>query len=230
MTNNRFKCDQCGYETNRKFNFELHKNRKTPCAVIAQKINLTQGMICNICSQIFPNRQAKYRHVKKQICCQPLFDDDLYQKKYQPFETPYVDHISRDLIKDLYLSNNRSIKKLLNETTLKIYRDFESNNSFRFPMGVKSNLVEVFSQSGKYQLLPVQNVLRTVLQKTSALCEAHLRRHYHDNTIIGITCLQHANTLKELSISDHLTNKTKNEYYPFVKAAIIECTNLFPKF
>lgn len=212
-----YKCGRCGYETSRKYNFELHQNRKTPCS-INRKINITEGRICNKCSQVFPNRQAKYRHVKNNNCT-PTNDN-----KIKPFsvEAPYVDHIDRDLIKDLYLSNDRSVKKLINETIRKIYGDFRSNNSFRFPMGVKSNAIEVFSNE-RYQLLPLQDVLQTVLQQTSALCELYLRSHYQNKTIMGITCLIHANILKELSSNNELSHKKKDEYYPFVKAAIIEC-------
>ena len=218
----QYRCAKCGYETVRKYNFEMHKNRKTPCKMSQQKVNITEGLICNSCSRVFKNRQAKYRHVKQQMC-KPVSIIDV--PEYLPFETPNVDHIDEFLIKELYLSNNRSIKKLLNEVVRKIYIENYNNNSFRFPMGVKSKLVEVCSP-GKLDFLPVNKVVQTVLQNTSKLLAHYLRTHYENGTIIGITCLLHANILTKLC----RTNIDKNdfdEYSPYVKAAILECSNVF---
>ena len=116
----KYKCIKCGYETIRKYNFELHKKRKTPCEITPRKINFTEGLICNNCSQIFTNRQAKYRHLKQKLC-QPTSNIDV-DSEYLPFETPNVDHIDGSLVKDLYLSSNRYIKKQLNEVVRKNYQ------------------------------------------------------------------------------------------------------------
>lgn len=221
-----YKCFKCGYETARKYNFELHKQRKTPCNITPQKINITEGLICNNCSQVFTNRQAKYRHVKKQTCQIMSNKHDI--PEYLPFENPDIDHIHSNKIKDLYLSNNRSIKKLLNEVVRIIYKENDLNNSFRFPMGAKSNVVEVFSQ-GKFNFMPVGRVVQIVLQKTSELLAYHLRTHYENGTIIGITCLLHANVLKNLACAE-IEKNYLNEFCPYVKAAILECSNVFPKF
>jgi hypothetical protein len=211
----------------RKYNFELHKRRKTPCDIIQQNINVTDGLICSHCLQMFTNRQAKYRHTKQQIC-QNVRKTTANVSEYFPFETPNVDHIDAKMIKDLYLSNNRSIKRLLNEVVRKIYGENDCNNSFRFPMGVKSNVVEVFSQ-GKLDILPVKEVVQIVLQKTSDLLARNLRLQYENGSIIGITCLIHANILTKLSCVRNDKNEL-NQYSPYVKAAILECSNVFPKF
>lgn len=221
-----YRCVKCGYETIRKYNFEVHKRRKTPCKITPRKINITEGLICNNCSQIFTNRQAKYRHVKQRMC-QPTSDSSVAYE-YFPFETPNVDHIDASLIKDLYLSNNRSIKKLLNEVVRKIYQENFNNNSFRFPMGVKSNMVEVFSK-GKLNLQPMDSVVQIVLQKTSALLAQHLRTQYENGSIIGITCLLHANILTKLCRTK-IEKPVFEEYGPYVKAAILECSNVILKF
>ena len=95
-------------------------------------------------------------------------------------------------------------------------------------MGVKSNVIEVFSK-GKLHFQPVNIVVQIVLQKTSALLSQHLRTQYENGSIIGITCLLHANILTKLS-RGNIEKNVFEEYSPYVKAAILECSNIFLKF
>lgn len=218
-------CERCGYETMRKYNFDLHLQRKTPCVTSLRKLNITDGLICKNCSRIFTNRQAKYRHMKKNTC---VSISRVHPCTYTSFETPLVDHIDADVVKDLYLSNCRSIKKLLNEVVRKVYKDRPSNNSFRFPMGVKSRSIEVVSK-GKYDILPFDKVVQVVLRRISELCAEHLEAHYHAGTIVGTTCMCHAKNLRDLCFKTNDENVSK-EYYPCIKAAILECSSVIQKF
>jgi len=58
--NKNYKCDTCGYTTNRKSNLLTHFKKKNPCS----KKNPTHS--CEICGKIFKNKNSIYAHRK--IC------------------------------------------------------------------------------------------------------------------------------------------------------------------
>ena len=141
---------------------------------------------------------------------------------YNNYDEPNVDHIDAQVIKKLYFDNGRHLKKMVNEAVRKIYKKPE-NNTFRFPHGVKSNFVEVRYRDEK-RLLPMKEVIETVLTKTSLVCEEHLRDHYYGGTIVGSAVLTHANDLEDLALQPWDDDKANRaDFHPYVKSAIIEC-------
>ena len=141
---------------------------------------------------------------------------------YNNYDEPNIDHIDAQVIKKLYFDNGRHLKKMVNEAIRKIYKKPE-NNTFRFPQGIKSNFVEVRYRDEK-RLLPMKEVIETVLTKTSLVCEEHLRDHYYDGTIVGSAVLTHANHLEDLALQPWDDDKANRaDFHPYVKSAIIEC-------
>lgn len=145
--------------------------------------------------------------------------------QYFSYDRPYIGHVNAEVVKQLYLDNQRNMKRMINEATRTIYKQIPKNNSFNFPLGVKSNFVEVFYNNEK-RILPLQDVIDVVLQQTSAACERHLRAHYYDGSIKGTACLNHADVLEDLAIQSIDTDKEyRLTFFPSVKTAIMECLN-----
>lgn len=238
--NKKYTCANCNYQTNRKYNLLLHHNKKIPCSSstdddreggrgnrahenIKRKGNITAGRICEVCEEIFPNRQAKYRHKKKSLCKSPDVKSSGVNLSYFPYDKPFVEHVNAEVVKNLYFLTGRNTKRLINEGVRKIYKEIPKNNSFRFPLGLKSNEVEVYHEGGK-RLLPLDDVIDTVLRRTSMIFEKHLSDHYDKGSIIGSACLNHVNILKNLISQDvGIYDELRSEYYPYVKSAMLEC-------
>ena len=141
---------------------------------------------------------------------------------FNNYDEPNLEHIDAQVIKKLYFDNGRHLKKMVNEAVRKIYKKPE-NNTFRFPHGVKSNFVEVRYRDEK-RLLPMKEVIETVLTKTSLVCEEHLRDHYYGGTIVGSAVLTHANDLEDLALQPWDDDKANRaDFHPYVKSAILEC-------
>ena len=279
-----YKCEHCGYETNRKYNLQLHLNKKTSCKTVKDDTILLPGeqnvvssvnsvipnvniprYRCETCFRTFTTRQSKHRHVKRANCSAPdaSVEDqsvighlhDTIQKlqnkvtelnennsnvtnintvyntnnvtinQYFSYDRPYIGHVNAEVVKQLYLDNERNMKRMINEATRTIYKQIPKNNSFNFPLGVKSNFVEVFYNNEK-RILPLQDVIDVVLQQTSAACERHLRAHYYDGSIKGTACLNHADVLEDLAVQSIDTDKEyRLTFFPSVKTAIMECLN-----
>ena len=284
----RFSCNKCDYVTNRLSNYKAHIERKIPCDTPKKSLinsdnvsNAVSGksLVCPCCKAVFQNRQAKYRHMKKNSCespkkvegdvemnamiiklrCMESKVKELEASKattvvnhnttyitdnssttntmntdnscgntvnncitYHNYDEPNLEHIDAQVIKKLYFDNGRHLKKMVNEAVRKIYKKPE-NNTFRFPQGIKSNFVEVRYRDEK-RLLPMKEVIETVLTKTSLVCEEHLRDHYYGGTIVGSAVLTHANDLEDLAIQPWDDDKANRaDFHPYVKSAIIEC-------
>ena len=277
----------CGYTTNRVWSMQYHLNRKIPCYNLTDNNNeddrlesneshkqirtnstttAARTIICPKCKMVFQNRQAKYRHVKKNDCShvsivenetaqdeikklqlkvkqleskEPSIINNTYITDnsqinntavntvnncitYHNYDEPNVDHIDAQVIKKLYFDNGRHLKKMVNEAVRRIYKKPE-NNTFRFPQGIKSNFVEVRYRDEK-RLLPMKEVIETVLTKTSLVCEEHLRDHYYGGTIVGSAVLTHANHLEDLALQPWDDDKANRaDFHPYVKSALMEC-------
>ena len=266
---------------------QYHLNRKIPCYNLTDNNNeddrlesneshkqirtnstttAARTIICPKCKMVFQNRQAKYRHVKKNDCShvsivenetaqdeikklqlkvkqleskEPSIINNTYITDnsqinntavntvnncitYHNYDEPNVDHIDAQVIKKLYFDNGRHLKKMVNEAVRRIYKKPE-NNTFRFPQGIKSNFVEVRYRDEK-RLLPMKEVIETVLTKTSLVCEEHLRDHYYGGTIVGSAVLTHANHLEDLALQPWDDDKANRaDFHPYVKSALMEC-------
>ena len=98
-----FKCEKCNYETNRKQNFERHKNRITPCNSAndkkytcnfcntsffnssslkrhSLKCKGVDSLTCPICEEKFQYPVAKYRHIRRNNCKAKTYN--VTDKKY----------------------------------------------------------------------------------------------------------------------------------------------------
>jgi len=152
---------------------------------------------------------------------------------YKSYDKPFIDHIDSEMVKKLYLGNERNLKKMMKECVKRIWQDIPENNCFKLPFHGKRkdplqpcDIIRVYCD-GEVQLFPVHHVINVILQKCAHVCERYLRQHYYEETIPGRACLMHANVLEELALepqevweNDH---KNRSAYHPFVKSALLEC-------
>ena len=161
-----------------------------------------------------------------------------YTINYNSYDQPSIEHVTKDHVKELYLGNNRNLKKLIYAGVCEIWKKKE-NNSFKLPfqktkgkvkvpkMIFRDNEpVEVYAD-GKERLFPADHVVEVVLQKAAEVCESYLRQHYNEETIPGRGVLKHADVLEELACNfQEVWDDDKvfrSGYKPFVRTALLEC-------
>ena len=161
-----------------------------------------------------------------------------YTINYNSYDRPSIDHVTKEHVKDLYLGNNRNLKKLIYAGVCEIWKKKE-NNSFKLPFQKKNGKVkvpkklfldnepvEVYSD-GKERLFPADHVVEVVLQKAAEVCESYLRQHYNEETILGRGVLKHADVLEELACNFQEVwdddKAFRSGYKPFVRTALLEC-------
>ena len=150
---------------------------------------------------------------------------------YRSFDKPCIDHIDGDIIKSLYLDNNRNLKRMIKAGVNRIWQTPE-NNTFQLPFkdkpkGLPNSEIMKVHCDGEDQYLPAHHVVDVLLHRCATVCESFLRQHYYDESIPGTGVLKHANVLEELAIEFQETwdedATFRNEYKPFVRSAILEC-------
>ena len=157
---------------------------------------------------------------------------------YNSYDRPSIDHVTKEHVKDLYLGNNRNLKKLIYAGVCEIWKKKE-NNSFKLPFQKKNGKVKVPKKifrdnepvevyaDGKERLFPADHVVEVVLQKAAEVCESYLRQHYNEETIPGRGVLIHADVLEELACNFQEVwdddKSFRSGYKPFVRTALIEC-------
>jgi hypothetical protein len=161
-----------------------------------------------------------------------------YTIHYNSYDRPCLDHVTKEHVKNLYLGNNRNLKKLIYAGVCEIWKKKE-NNSFKLPFQkingkVKvpkkifrdNEPVEVYAD-GKERLFPADHVVEVVLQKAAEVCESYLRQHYNEETIPGRGVLKHADVLEELACNFQEVwdddKAFRSGYKPFVRTALLEC-------
>ena len=150
---------------------------------------------------------------------------------YRSFDKPCIDHIDSDIVKSLYLDNNRNLKRMIKAGVNRIWQTPE-NNTFELPFkdkpkGLPNSEIMKVHCDGEDQYFPAHHVVDVLLHRCATVCESFLRQHYYDESIPGTGVLKHANVLEELAIEFQETwdedSTFRNEYKPFVRSAILEC-------
>ena len=157
---------------------------------------------------------------------------------YNSYDQPSIEHVTKDHVKELYLGNNRNLKKLIYAGVCEIWKKKE-NNSFKLPFQKMNGKVKVPKKifrdnepvevyaDGKERLFPADHVVEVVLQKAAEVCESYLRQHYNEETIPGRGVLKHADVLEELACNFQEVwdddKAFRSGYKPFVRTALLEC-------
>ena len=161
-----------------------------------------------------------------------------YTINYNSYDRPSIDHVTKEHVKNLYLGNNRNLKKLIYAGVCEIWKKKE-NNSFKLPFQKTNGKVKVPKKifrdnepvevyaDGQERLFPADHVVEVVLQKAAEVCESYLRQHYNEETIPGRGVLKHADVLEELACNFQEVwdddKAFRSGYKPFVRTALLEC-------
>lgn len=110
---------------------------------------------------------------------------------------------------------------MINDAVRRIYKNIPENDSIKLIEGSKSAFAQV-QKGNKIITLPAQEVLETILTKTSEVCGNGLRDCRDDGYIIGLRCTVLADLLETLASDDRDNDKdNRAKYMSYVKSALL---------
>ena len=140
---------------------------------------------------------------------------------YNNFDSPNVDHITKEMIGEMYLKSDRELPRMIGHAVRKIYKEQPENDTIRFKYGNQAGFAEV-RQDDETRILPVSDVLETVLSKTSTLCGKELQKCCGPNMIPGPGVANHAQELSVLHWGFVPETQAKRQgFFKFVKSALL---------
>lgn len=222
----RFSCKDCGYETNRKWSYEYHINRKTPCVKKNCKdINKHDDEDMNrnddddIKNKRIKELEDKVELLEKQVSVNINITNNIIQ--INNYDKPNVDHITQEVIVRMYHDSNKEANLMINDAVRRIYRNVPENNSVKLLGGCKSKYALV-KKDNETIMLPAQKVLETILSKTSDICGIGLRECGDNGYFIGIRCYELADLFDTLATDDTENDHVNRaKYISFVKSAFL---------
>ena len=140
---------------------------------------------------------------------------------YNNFDSPNFDHITKEMIGEMYLKADRELPRMIGNAVRKIYKGLPENDTIRFKYGNQAGFAEV-RQDNETRILPVSDVLETVLSQTSTLCGKELRKCCRPDMIPGPNVVNHAEELSVLHWGFVPETHAKRQgYFKFVKSALL---------
>ena len=138
------------------------------------------------------------------------------------FDSPSLSHITKEMIGEMYLKSDRELPRMIGQAVRRIYKVPE-NDCIRIKYGNQAGFAEV-KQDDETRLLPVSDVLETVLSQTSTLCGKELMKCCGDDIgqIPGPNVISHANELAVLHwgfVPE--THAARQGFFKFVKSALL---------
>ena len=140
---------------------------------------------------------------------------------YNNFDSPNFDHITKEMIGEMYLKADRELPRMIGNAVRKIYKGLPENDTIRFKYGNQAGFAEV-RQDDETRILPVSDVLETVLSQTSTLCSKELMKCCGPHMIPGPNVVNHAQELSVLHWGFVPETHAKRQgYFKFVKSALL---------
>ena len=140
---------------------------------------------------------------------------------YNNFDSPNFDHITKEMIGEMYLKADRELPRMIGNAVRKIYKGLPENDTIRFKYGNQAGFAEV-RQDDETRILPVSDVLETVLSQASTLCGKELRKCCGPHMIPGPNVVNHAEELSVLHWGFVPETHAKRQgYFKFVKSALL---------
>ena len=137
------------------------------------------------------------------------------------FDSPSLSHITPQMIGEMYLKSDRELPRMIGHAVRKIYKEHPENDTIRFKYGNQAGFAEV-RQDDETRILPVSDVLETVLSKTSTLCGKELQKCCGPNMIPGPGVVHDAQELSVLHWGFVPETHAKRQgFFKFVKSALL---------
>ena len=139
---------------------------------------------------------------------------------YNNYNKPYTGHISQQTMIDIYNDCKAEMSMMIYSLVKKIYKDHPENDSIRFPEGIKSGFAEV-QYNGQKCILPANEVLETVLTKTTSIGKKKLMKAYETDDIIGHNLEDIIDEMSTLSLNFRNEKEHRGIHLPYVKSALL---------
>ena len=162
---------------------------------------------------------------------QPVINNNTYNittttnnvTNFHNFDSPSLNHITSQMIGDLYLQSDRELPRMIGKAVRKIYKELPENDTIRIKYGNQAGFAEV-RQDDETRMLPMSDVLETVLSQTTTLCGKELMKCCGDDIgqIPGPNVIHHANELAVLHwgfVPE--THAVRQGFFKFVKSALL---------
>ena len=138
------------------------------------------------------------------------------------FDSPSLDHITAKMIGEMYLKADRELPRMIGNAVRKIYK-LPENDTIKIKYGNQAGFAEV-RQNDETRILPVSDVLETVLSQTSTMCGKELQKCCGNDAgqIPGPNVVNHVNELSVLRwgfVPE--THAQRQGYFKFVKSALM---------
>ena len=202
-----------------------------------------ESLKCNKCKKIFASRQSKYKHIKN-VKCKPLeersnLEEELERLKKENeilksnkpitinnniqinnYDNPYIDHMSKHVIKRMYYKSKQDVHMMILES-IRTIKSIPENDNIHLIEGSKSKFAQV-KKDNEILILPLIEVLETLLTKSSEVCGDGLRECTSDGLIKGNRCVIVQSILDNLATDDRDGDKdNRAPYLPYVKSSLL---------
>ena len=139
---------------------------------------------------------------------------------YNNYNKPYTGHISKQTMIDIYNECKSEMSMMIYSLVKKIYKDHPENDCIKFPEGIKSGFAEV-QYNDKKCILPVNEVLETVLTKTTSVGKKNLMKAYENDDVIGHNMEDILDEMSTLSLNFRNEKEHRGLHLPYVKSALL---------
>jgi hypothetical protein len=126
------------------------------------------------------------------------------------------------MIGEMYLKADRELPRMIGEAVRTIYK-LPENDTIRFKYGNQAGFANV-RQNGEDRILPISEVISTVLSETSKYCGTKLSEccGIENGQLRGPNAKSHAEELSYLSWTFIPEQQKKREgYFKYVKSALM---------
>jgi hypothetical protein len=138
------------------------------------------------------------------------------------YDKPYCEHLTKEMVGEMYLKADRELPRMIGEAVRKIYK-LPENDTIRFKYGNQAGFANV-RQNDEDRILPISEVISTVLSETSKYCGTKLSECCGIETgqLRGPNAQNHAEELSYLSWTFIPEQQHKRQaYFKYVKSALL---------
>jgi hypothetical protein len=181
-----YTCEKCGYNTDKKSNYDNHQKRKTPCVsvqpITTQLLNVSanvsnvsnvskqvsieaDSLTCQFCRKSFKHRSSKSRHVR---FCTSRHNHDIEQGETD------IEVLKKEI---LNLKMELQTKTNITHTTVNQINNGVINNNNITINAFGQEDVSYISGHPNFQRFMV----KCIKQSTQGVCEYMLKKHFHPN-------------------------------------------------
>jgi len=179
-------CHICFKKFNNRQAKNQHLNRLTKC----QPIEVPSETVEEVNTRLMKELKLKDEEIKALKSGRPVIinnnnnSNNVTNIQYNNYDKPYTDHITNNVMKNIYETSQRDPALILNETVRRIYKNEKHPENNVIKMGEKTALSKVY-KDGKEIWLPMDGVIQTVLSSTGEFCADRIRDCHEEGVIIG---------------------------------------------